>query len=286
MIIVRLQGGLGNQLFQYAAGKALASRLNVPFKLEVITSLRKDKRRSIALNELEINFELASRKEVKEFVHFPSLYRHPPALLKTGKNIYREPHFHFDKNFFNLNDPVFLDGFWQSPLYFKDIETIIRQEFRVKPGLISNVVEKGKELEQTSSLAVHIRRGDFLDTKIAAYHGVLSPFYFEKAIRMVKEKEPDVFLYFFSDDIDWVKQNLAHYKNAELVSSLKGSAIEDFYLMTKCRHNIIANSSFSWWPAWLNTNPDKIVIAPIKWFAKSDINTNDLIPDNWFRVSQ
>jgi len=284
LIIVRLQGGLGNQMFQYAAGKALAAQLNAPFKLDTITSLQKDKRRSIALEELETKFELASWKEVKEFVRFPALYRHPVSLLKGGNHIYREPHFHFDKNFFKINDPVFLDGFWQSPQYFESIENIIRQDFAVKPGFIQNVIEKGKELESTNSLAVHIRRGDFLNPKIAAYHGVLSAFYFEKAIALVKEKEPSATVYFFSDDIDWVKQNLARYKNAEFVSSFTHSAIEDFYLMTKCRHNIIANSSFSWWPAWLNTNPGKIVVAPKKWFAVSSINTSDLIPANWIRI--
>jgi hypothetical protein len=131
---------------------------------------------------------------------------------------------------------------------------------------------------------VHIRRGDFLKSKTAAYHGVLGAFYFEKAIGIIKDKEPSASVYFFSDDINWVKQNLARHGNAEFASSFTGSAIEDFYLMTKCQHNIIANSSFSWWPAWLNTNPEKIVVAPKKWFNQSSINTNDLIPESWIRI--
>jgi Glycosyl transferase family 11 len=284
MIIVRLQGGLGNQLFQYAAGKALSTQLDKPFKLETITSLRKDKRRHIALHDLQTTFELASIREVKEFVRHPSLYRHPISLFKAGRNIYQEPHFHFDPNFFRLNDPVFLDGFWQSPLYFKDIETTIRNDFIIKPALIKNVIEKGRELECRSSIAVHIRRGDFLNPKISAYHGVMSAFYFERAIGLIREKVPDAFVYFFSDDIAWAKQNLSVDRNTEFLSSPAQSAIEDFYLMTKCRHNIIANSSFSWWPAWLNTNPDKIVVAPKKWFADININTNDLIPSGWIRI--
>jgi hypothetical protein len=168
LIIVRLQGGLGNQLFQYAAGKALAARLNKPFKLETITSLQKDKQRNIALHDLQAKFELASKTEVKEFARFPLLYRHPVSVFKTGKNIYHEPHFHFDENFFKLKDPVFLDGFWQSPLYFNDIGNLIREEFTVRPELIKNVTEKGKELEARPSIAVHIRRGDFLNEKITA----------------------------------------------------------------------------------------------------------------------
>ena len=285
MIIVRLQGGLGNQLFQYAAGKALATHLNKPFKLETITSLQKDKRRNIALQQLQTNFELASRDEVKQFLSFPKLYRHKPSVFsKFGKNIYSEPHFQFDKNFFQLSDPVFLDGFWQSPLYFKNIESGIRHEVTITPELRKKVVDKGKELEAKPSIAVHIRRGDFLDAKAAAYHGVLSAFYYEKAMGLITEKIPDATVYFFSDDVEWVKQNLALRKNAELASSPSNSAIEDFYLMTKCRHNIIANSSFSWWPAWLNANPDKIVVAPKKWFVDSSINTNDLIPSDWIRI--
>src|SRR5258706_10323223 len=120
MIICRLQGGLGNQLFQYAAAKALATRLSQPFRLDTFTSLRSDKLRSIVLNDLNTKFDIATKDEVKQFVYFPSLYRHKPAFFaKFGKNIYREPHFHFDENFFRNTDPVFLDGYWQSHIYFK-----------------------------------------------------------------------------------------------------------------------------------------------------------------------
>jgi Glycosyl transferase family 11 len=284
LIICRLQGGLGNQLFQYAAARSLATRLAKPFKLENITSLQKDTQRKIALHDLQTKFELATKEEVKEFLRFPSLYRHKYRLFKMGKHIYREPHFHYDENFFRLSDPVYLDGFWQSPLYFKNIETIIREEFTIGPEKIKNVVEKGRELEQRPSVAIHIRRGDFLKPATVAYHGVLSPFYYERAIKLIKEKVPDISLYFFSDDIHWVKQNLSMAKDAEFMSSSNQTALEDFYLMSKCRHMIIANSSFSWWAAWLNNNTGKIVIAPKNWFARSDINTHDLIPRDWTRI--
>jgi Glycosyl transferase family 11 len=284
MIIARLSGGLGNQLFQYAAAKALATHLNTTFKLETITSLQKDKLRHIALHDLSTRFELATIKEVKQFVYFPSLYRHEPAFFsKLGKHIYREPGFHFDEQFFKQTDPVFIDGFWQSPSYFKNIETIIRQDLTIKEELIKAVKEKGKELETTSSVAVHIRRGDFLKPKAAAYHGVLDAAYYVKAIELVKEKIPGATIHYFSDDIEWVKQHLPG-ANAIFVSSFTKSALEDFYLMTKCKHNIIANSSFSWWTAWLNNNPGKIVIAPKNWFVDSNIKTNDLIPAEWMRI--
>ncbi|HEY6505829.1 MAG TPA: alpha-1,2-fucosyltransferase [Chitinophagaceae bacterium] len=284
MIIARLQGGLGNQLFQYAAAKALSLKLNTPFKLETITSLQKDRQRQIALNDLHAKFELATKKEIKQFLYFPALYRHQPAFFANlGKHIYREPHFHFDPNFFRLDDPVFLDGFWQSPEYFKDIEDIIRQDFTVKEELIKNVKEKGKELESKASVAVHIRRGDFLNSKAATYHGVMNAEYYLNGLRLIQEKIPGASIHYFSDDIEWVKTNLPA-DNAEFVSSYTKSAIEDFYLMTKCRHNIIANSSFSWWPAWLNNNSGKIIVAPKNWLADSRINTNDLISPGWIRI--
>lgn len=285
MIIARLQGGLGNQMFQYAAARALAHRIGSPFKLESLTSLQKDKQRSIALRDLHTNFDMADRREIRKFVSLPGLYRHNPALLsKLGRHIYREPHFHFDPHFFSLTAPVFLDGYWQSPKYFADIEKEIRQEFTIRPERIRNVEEQAREMRERPSVSVHIRRGDFLRPKIKSYHGVMSAFYFEKAIGIIREKLPEMYIYFFSDDMDWVKQNLVVNKNSEFISGQGRTAIEDFYLMSQCRHNIIANSSFSWWAAYLNTNPDKIVIGPQKWFAVSGINTDDLMPTDWQRI--
>ncbi len=285
MIIARLQGGLGNQLFQYAAARALSARLGKSFKLETITALQKDKLRDVALQATLAHFEMATTKEVKEFVFFPSLYRHRPNFFsKLGKHIYREPHFQFDKNFLHLTDPIFLDGFFQSPRYFEDISTIIRQEFRIREELTMRVSKKAAELEELPSVAVHIRRGDFLNPKTAAYHGVLDATYYAKAVEFIQEKIPGAFFYIFSDDIEWVKDNIPLPTGTEFVSSFTKSPIEDFFLMTKCRHNIIANSSFSWWPAWLNNNQGKMVIAPKRWFANPNMNTSDLIPGEWTRL--
>jgi hypothetical protein len=213
------------------------------------------------------------------------LYRHRPDLFsKLGRHIYREPHFHYDYGFSDLKDPKFLDGFWQSPKYFESIEETIRADFQVKESLVKNVLKKGIELGEGHSIAVHVRRGDFLNPKIAAYHGVLDAAYYHKAIEIIQEKDPLATIHFFSDDIEWVKYNIPSRVNTEFVSSPKRSALEDFYLMTKCRHIVIANSSFSWWAAWLNNHPDKIVVAPKNWFAGDSINTDDLIPNTWIRI--
>ncbi len=283
MIIVRLQGGLGNQLFQYAAGKALSSRLGVPIKLETLTSLNKKKSRDLELDKFLIDFELATPGEVRSFVLFPQLYRHFPNLI-AGTNVYREPFFQYDRNFNKLKDPVYLDGFWQSPFYFQDIEELIRKEFSIRKEFINHLEVKGSEFRKIDSVSVHIRRTDFMKPKAAAYHGVLPSSYYHAAISLIKERVPGAILYFFSDDIEWVKQNLNPTGDSVFVSETTKSAIEDFFLMSSCRHNIIANSSFSWWAAWLNSSGQKIVIAPSKWFARPEINTSDLIPKDWIRL--
>lgn len=285
MIIARLQGGLGNQMFQYAAAKSLARRNHTDFKLETITSLQKDSKRILELSKLQATYTLADYKEVKAFIPFPGLYRHVPSLLKhISHGVFREKHFHFDPSFFNTSTSVFLDGFWQSPKYFENISEEIRKDFLVKKELVTKWDDKIKVLQNTNSVSVHIRRGDLLNPKAAAYHGILQPSYYENAMGLLRKQISDATFHFFSDDINWVKNNISLPAMSELTSLQTHSAIEDFHLMKNCSHNIIANSSFSWWAAWLNSNDSKKVVAPKNWFAVDSISTEDLIPESWIRL--
>lgn len=284
MVIVRIQGGLGNQLFQYAAGSSLAQRLGTVCKLD-LTSLHKKQLRQLELNYFSFEPLIATKEEIKEFVWLPTLYRHSPAFFsKLGKNIYREPHFHFDENFAQLPNHVYLDGYWQSEKYFSSNESRLRNELIIKPAYIQHLQEWVEEMEQNQSVSVHIRRGDYINKKVTDYHGVLTTDYYNKSIRILAQKNPSIKLYFFSDDINWVKQNINIELPHEFISGKTRSTIEDFYLMSKCRHNIIANSSFSWWTAWLNSNKSKTIIAPQNWFKRTDLDTKDLIPKNWLRI--
>jgi hypothetical protein len=284
MIIVRLQGGLGNQLFQYTAGRALSIHLNTPFKLDNITS-KKNNQRTYALSWFNINPQMATKKEIKKIICFPKLYRYKPKLFAKYKpSIYVEPHFHFSNNFFNLKNPVYLDGYWQSEKYFSLYETIVREDLTIQKKYIEHLNVKINEMKNCNSVAIHIRRGDYTNSKILYYHGLLQPSYYTKAIDYIANQTQSIKLYFFSDDINWVKENIQISHPHEFVTSYTKSAIEDFYLMSQCKHNITANSSFSWWAAWLNPNPSKIVIAPKKWFNKSPHNTTDLIPNEWIKL--
>jgi hypothetical protein len=284
MIIARLQGGLGNQLFQYAAAKALAVQHNVPLKLDATTALPADNLRQLALHQVNATVDIASAKEISQFVWLPSLYRHSKWISKLGRHIYREKDFSFDPGFFQLVPPVFLDGYWQSEKYFQPVEALIRQEFMVKKTLLTKVEQKAREIHSRPSVSVHIRRGDFQNKKAAAYHGVLPIEYYAQAMDLLYTRFPNAFFYLFTDDVNWVSSNFNRFVPCELVSAFTTSPIEDFYLMQQCNHHIIANSSFSWWAAWLNTNKEKVVITPKKWFAQPGINTKDLIPENWMQL--
>ena len=284
MIIIRIQGGLGNQLFQYAAAKCLAEKTGALCKLDT-SSLHQNQLRQLDLTSFSFEPIVATTKEIKQFVYLPSLYRHSPCFLsKLGKNIYRESHFHFDEKFYSLNNPVYLDGYFQSEKYFKPVENIIRTGFTVKPSLVSHLKGRIFEWQASETVAVHIRRGDYTNKKIQDYHGILTADYYNKAIALVAEKITTPYFCFFSDDIDWVKKNIIISFPHEFTSSFTNSAIEDFYLMTQCRHNIIANSSFSWWAAWLNNHSKKTIIAPKKWFNKAKIDTKDLFPHDWMQL--
>ena len=284
MIIIRIQGGLGNQLFQYAAGRCLAEKLYTECKLD-LSSLHKNQLRQSDLNYFSFEPLIATKKEIKQFVFFPSLYRHSPALFsKLGKNIYREPHYHFDENFYRIKNPVYLDGYWQSEKYFKPLEVLLRKELTIKHELVSHLAGSTKEWSSKETIAVHIRRGDYTQQKIQDYHGTLSAGYYNNAIDALAAKFNNPFFCFFSDDIKWVKENINIQYPHEFISGYTKSAIEDFYLMSQCKHNIIANSSFSWWAAWLNNHPGKMVIAPRQWFNNANLDTKDLTPENWLCI--
>jgi Glycosyl transferase family 11. len=274
MIIVRLFGGLGNQLFQYAAGKSLAMHQGTTVKLDT-SLLGILAKRPFDLQYFNIPIDLATEEEIREYTAMPAWQK---LLPPYKRKIYKEPHFHYDTNFFKARPNVYLKGYWQSEKYFKHIEAEIRKEFTVKEEYIRHL----PPLAHEPSLFIHIRRSDYLKKEVQDYHGTMDADYYNKALEYVSKKAPNLKVYFFSDDIEWVKQNIKIDHPYEMVTgNLTHTAIEDFYLMSRCQHAIIANSSFSWWAAWLNNHPAKIVVAPGRWFINTKLNTKDIIPPNW-----
>lgn len=183
-------------------------------------------------------------------------------------------------------EDVYLAGYWQSESYFSAIGDVIRREFTVKyePDSTSNETEE--RIGKTQSVSIHVRRRDFVEnSETKRLHGTCSLDYYSECVTLIGSKVADPHFFVFSDDPDWVTKNLRLKYPCRYVTHNDASRnYEDLRLMSCCKHNIICNSSFSWWGAWLNRNPDKIVLAPRRWFGELNFDTRDLLPASWIKV--
>lgn len=286
MIITRILGGLGNQLFQYAAGRALAVQNNTELKLD-LSGFDTYTLRSFELSRLNARFSIASNEEIDSYKAV-TFYQRMMARLSppAQKRFYKEPFFHYDGRFFLLRAPVYLQGYFQSEKYFEPVAKTLRDEFRFREAFSPPVMAFAKELASSNSVALHVRRGDYKNPNALRVHGMLPEAYYQKAITQLMDTAGNnLRFYIFSDDPQAAAKMLA-LPDAKTVSGrLTKNHLEDFYLMQHCRHNIIANSSFSWWAAWLNPNPQKKVVAPQQWFGKGGPkDTGDLLPQSWLQV--
>ncbi|SHI03252.1 Glycosyl transferase family 11 [Butyrivibrio fibrisolvens DSM 3071] len=275
MIIIKMQGGLGNQLFLYGLYKELLF-LGREVKMDNNAGFIEDPLRDPVLSKLGISYDLAEDKEIRKM---RDSYMDPLSRIRrklTGrknKDYYEALDGNFDETVLKADD-IYLNGYFQSEKYFNDDS--VRQELRAdicknKERYMSesDVADLRQEIANANSVSMHIRRGDYL-TPVSkeTYGGICTDEYYEKAMDLVKEKNPDARFYIFSNDIDWCKEK---YKDTDNVSfvSLTGddSDIKEFFLMSECRHHILANSSFSWWAAFLSAADDNksLNIVPSKW---------------------
>lgn len=286
MITAILKEGLGNQLFQYAAGRCLAEKRNTTLMLDTF-SFKSNALRKYALNNFNINVRICDETDhfmVRAKYALKNLFDQVHAF--ENKWVYQQKGLNFDKCFLNLPNGSCIEGYWQNEKYFKDIENIIRVEFLVvsKPcDLNASFLDK---IKSSNSVSLHVRRGDYVHSKEAsAVHGVCGLNYYIKAVNYIKEHITNPHFFVFSDDIPWAKGNLTLTGNqVDYIDHNGNLDHEDLRLMYNCKHNIIANSSFSWWGAWLNNNPAKIIIAPSKWFNDPARNSNDIVPENWVKI--
>lgn len=281
MIISRIYGGFGNQLFQFAAAKALAAFHRAPVKLDT-TEFDHYLLRNFDLQNLADPPLVASPHEIMELKATGRFQRGLQKLLPYHfKTFYKEPFFHFDPNFFRLGNDVYLQGYFQSEKYFTSISQEIRKTFDLTHLTSDPVKKTAALLQKEDSVSIHIRRGDYTNNLTKEVHGTLDLSYYKKAIQFFKTNIPSPKFYIFSDDTISAAQGLQSKEVNVLSGEVSSNHFEDLFLMSQCRHNIIANSSFSWWGAWLNNNPDKIVVAPKNWFNQGPKDTQDLIPESW-----
>ncbi|MDP3388280.1 MAG: alpha-1,2-fucosyltransferase [Eubacteriales bacterium] len=288
MKIVKVTGGLGNQMFQYAFYKSLKNKdSNVKLDISVFKSY--NAHNGYELNRVfGIEEDFSSLEDVERLgdckTHFLSKVRRRIFGLKNSHYIQKK--FEYDPEVFKF-DNIYLDGYWQSEKFFEDIKDDVIRDFAFVEELSEKNIEIKTIAESENSISIHIRRGDYVtDTKANKVHGNICDLdYYEKAINFLIGKINSPIFIVFSDDIEWAKSNLK-LNNCHFVSWNKGNhSYNDMRLMSYCKHNIIANSSFSWWGAYLNKNPNKIVVAPNKWFNDTSLNTINLIPNNWHQIS-
>lgn len=290
MITVLLNGGLGNQLFQYAAGRALAEKHGVELFLD-LSRLKHpkpgDTPRRFELAPFNIKASLLAEEGRQSLGNYQACMHR--LLLKAGIPLLgsitlKEQSCGFDPLIFKAPPNCILDGFWQSERYFKPITGLLQQELSLKAA--SPALRKASSILSDSTVAVHVRRGDYVTNPAAAsFHGICSQDYYLAAVAVIRQRYANSQFLVFSDDPEWCQAHLDFGQPFRLATELglNGSA-EELVLISCCAHQVIANSSFSWWGAWLNPSPHKLVIAPRRWFTDPAVTTNDLVPETWVRL--
>lgn len=290
MIVINIKGGLGNQLFQYALGRHLALINNTSLVLDV-RGFQFDPLRSFRLDAFNISAEIMSPSQNAFKEKILRRLRSPKnpfnSLFQEKLITIRENGFPFKKEILNSPDNTFLDGYWQSEKYFQEISSVIRSDLTLVEQLPPYLDQLRNQICSTTSISIHVRRGDYAnDPATAAFHGLYSPGWYVNAAEEIKKSVSNPHFFIFSDDYEWVKRNLKLNSPCTFIEpSPDGKEAQDLYLMSQCEHNIIANSSYSWWAAWLNKNPGKKVIAPERWFMGGNLDTRDLLPNSWIRMA-
>jgi hypothetical protein len=294
MIIVELRGGLGNQMFQYALGRRLALLRNTELKLDTrfLERQRKNPKaadRPYGLAIFNIQALPASEKEIQSIIGTGIWRKIGRRIIPMIKRSYLvESALKYDSRILqNQARQKYLEGYWQTEKYFSDISETIRRDFTFKRPLTGKNAELAERLQQSTSVVIHVRRGDYFATDEGGRNvAVCTAAYYQNAIKLLKSKIAQPHYFIFSDEPDWVKRNFQLTGQVTIVDHNNTAADShcDLQLMSMGKHMIIANSTFSWWAAWLNRNPDKIICVPEIWSYDPGTYNRDIIPKSWLKV--
>jgi hypothetical protein len=293
MIVIKIQGGLGNQMFQYAFANVLAEKnktkaiiddsiYNITEKKEGYTP------RKFELSIFDNQYNFAKEADLLLFDKLSFINRIKKKIGLNYPKIINDSTFEYSEEAGSVKTPVFATGYFQSYKYFIGFESLIKNLFDFPVEYLSQEnLDLIPIVKKDNAVAIHIRRGDYVTDKITnQFHGSCGFDYYTEAISHITSKIENPTLVFFSDDSQWVKENFDSLSfNKIFISHNIGiNSWIDLFLMSISSHNIIANSSFSWWGAWLNDNPKKIVVAPKTWFQGQQIDINSLIPQEWIKI--
>ena len=296
MIVVHLTGGLGNEMFQYAAGRALAARRGAELVLDPSWFEGEGGGEVGFIRRYELGcFELDARvARVQDVARFPrSRVEARLRRVLPGRPVLRvleEPAFGAPMpQIVDAPDNTSLRGYWQDPSYFADAEALLRRDFTFRRDVVEKGAATAKEIESSRipTLAVHVRRGTYLsDPGIRERLGALGEDYFRTAIGTVSSQHGDLRVFVFSDDPVWCRARLKLDHETTVIGGEKDTWPTIMHLMSLCDHQVIANSSLSWWGAWLNTKPGKIVIAPRPWLLDARWDDEHRVPGEWIRIDR
>lgn len=292
MIIIRLKGGLGNQMFQYAFGLGMAEKLQTKLALDLTSLLDRSKGNDFVYR----NFDLSIFHIQENFVLNPGVVgmlahlksslitRWLRGLVDGGRGFIRETQFQVMEQLLdNPVDNAVYEGWWQSEKYFAHISGRLRQDFSFRSPPLPASLPLLERIKSSNSICLNVRRTDFLKVDNL---NTTNLDYFLQAADYLCKRVPDPTFYIFSDDLAWCAENIQLKSPIVWVGhDMKGVKFGNYLrLMSACKHFIIPNSSFAWWAVWLNDNPDRMVVAPEKWFNDQAINTSDLVPKEWIRL--
>jgi hypothetical protein len=285
MIHIQLEGGLGNQLFQYACARNI--QIESKMKVALYTGLYKnDKQRKYSLSNYKLNENVIKTEKMLPFfandISNPLIRLAkkicPNILFKllTNINVYIWKSERYRELPIKTKKDIYLNGFWQCEKYFSNIRPILQKEFELKETTISNL-EILDKIKNEESVCLHIRRGDFINTQ----HQVCNDAYYYKAISLVKKNTVNPKFYVFSDDIEWVKKNMEFKGEFTYIDDNNADYLE-LFLMSNCKHFIMSNSSFSWWAQYLGFTDDSYIVAPSRWYNKK--STVDIFQAHWVQI--
>jgi hypothetical protein len=295
MIVVKINGGLGNQMFQYSFGHYLAKKHNTPVKFEINTIQKNEvyTSRNLDISHFNILINTSTKEDVKRFklVKTDSFQKYERKISQylpflNKKQFIEKPYITNLAKIKFFRDNCYYDGYWQAYSYLDEIRNELLKNFQLNFDLDDEANQILNDINSSNSISIHIRRGDYKLKHNAKIYSNISKTYYNKAIEYFFKNIKNPTFYIFSDDINWVKQNFIgeHFKFVETKSN---NPVVDMHLMSLCHHNIIANSTFSWWGAWLNTNETKTVICPKNWLVNTKNNDRlikNLIYENWIAL--
>ncbi|MBI4232781.1 alpha-1,2-fucosyltransferase [Candidatus Peregrinibacteria bacterium] len=283
MIIVKLMGGLGNQMFQYAVGRSLSLKNKTDVVFD-ISSFQNDALRDYQLHVFNISGSVLSIPLSRLLNLYNRFF--PYKLPGINYHYVRWLSSFFNQDILKKKGIIYLEGYWQCEDYFKQIREILKKDFTLRYKLDAKNKSLLKVIQHSPSVAVHVRRGDYVVNPLThKYHGTCSLGYYHRSFQMMAQRVSSPHFFIFSDDMAWTKQNLKiHFPTTYVDINGRKEEHKDLMLMANCRHFIIANSSFSWWGAWLSENKNKIVFSPDKWFNQK--NEGNTVPQSWIRTKR